>query len=172
MCLITNQEKYITTEDKIVFKLLTQHEDSFVSPYYQYEYTIGDIKEVVIGKRKTDSIYYIPAFDGYDSDEALTRTLETGNSKADYYEEGIHFFYPERMKMMYTKYSPFKVERRDVIGKFVIPSGSEVIDGFTHLGITNRVKFIEVVSWEQAVEYSREDDSLPSDSLSHISEPE
>jgi len=167
MCLVSKEQPQVISEDIITFKLLEEEKDDYgtniryFSPYTNYYYDIGKLEKTEI-RESRERI----GFDGIDMDEA-----HLCEEPIKFYGQGYHSFYPARIITM-NKWSYCIIGTK--IGIMKIPKGSTIINGFTQAVISSQIILEKVVTWEEALEIalgrSSEDDSLPSDSLSTMTQ--
>lgn len=172
MCLVTDKKPYITEEDLIVYKIVKNSSTQDIARSYfvnGFAYERG-ILAVMNQNNIENSSSLGKSFGTFDATEYYA-IVNLDNRKCATYMEGFHFFLKERLIL-----TPFFSY---LLAEFIIPKGSWVVMGYTGLGVTNQIiynRLVNSVDHKQlAVVIKKdndEDDSLPSDSLSHVSEPE
>ncbi len=130
MCLIIpkEQREVVTTEDKVVYKILVVEDRELRSPYYRYPYTLGkkETAEMVRGDNTAPMCFIdLKLAEEYCADRDWAVVFR-GISR------GIHYVVDVDM---YRSLLEHKFDRR-VYVECLIPAGSEIIEAWG-LGVTN-----------------------------------
>lgn len=140
MCLITEQkEPIILKEDLIVYKVLRP---DLESPMQYFNYILGRFYEFGIMPSKNPMWPDSVASEYYGKDNIQTKSPYNTITKGLYaYGEGLHFITSKERAYVYTE----GIYGQMVIVKCLIPAGAEVYYDKTGLGVTNKLKVIEVL---------------------------
>lgn len=127
MCLITEQkEPIITTEDIIVYKVLTKHRYGYISVFFLKQpkiYLPGTLYKTEM--MPTNSIACF--------DSKVERAYDVESSKLTHIGPGFHFLtFTER-------FNPDRLIYDLSIVECIIPKGSEVYYDATGLGVANQI---------------------------------
>ena len=153
MCLITEQkEPIILKEDLVVYKEIIKVDETECETLYQYGYTY--IKDEV---RNTDIIVHTNVNEGFDIDavyddlvliivptiskNCIERQEAINSGLLVSISQGYHFMVEPQRSEDYKKITIYHSFNK-YIGKFIIPSGSEVYFDGSGLGVSNSIKFV------------------------------
>lgn len=148
MCLITNKQPQIATEDIVVYKELS---GNLCSVFQNFQYELNklystEIKEAPAGVQTPycgiDQKYLYDTFRGFDGlEEAINANIVT------VYEQGFHSI----SSQVYEKW--LQTEERcanSVIVKCIIPKGATYIEDFVSFIVSNQIMIVERVQGTEA----------------------
>jgi len=147
MCLITNKQPQVATEDIVVYKELGHN---LCSVFQNFRYELNklystEIKEAPPGSYspfcRIDQNYLYETYGGF---EQLEELIDSGALKI--YQEGFHSI---SLNILETFLEAEERCANSVIVKCIIPKGSTYIEDFVGFVVSNQIMIIEKVQGKQ-----------------------